>query len=232
MNELDLYRISDVYSLTDAAALLVGTKPSAVQSPSEWTRKQYYITAVEDSDSRPQAFDAALRALIGAVSRERSPLRATKWFHGMDAEARSIQYELPEGHELVMDLDPARTTVEADDLRQWLIERGVRTGFFFPDVAPAPDYLDPNHPRFAPKLAAAVKVWLAMEDENLRRTKGAVDAMKAWLETRYKELGLYHERDVPKNDIKAGDMNRTAIEEAAKVANWRPTGGAVGTPSE
>ncbi|WP_186193873.1 hypothetical protein [Burkholderia gladioli] len=225
MTELDLYRIAVSYTLTDAAALLVGIRPSSVQPPSEWNGHRFL--PMHDGQ---QEFRAALRALEGAVSHETNPLRAVKRFHGVDAEARSVLYDLPDGHEMVMELDPSRTTVDAEDLRQWLSSRGVRSGFFFPEVPPAPDYLDPNHPRFAPKLAAAVRAWLAMEDENLRRGKGIIAALEGWLETRYKELGLVHERDQPGNNLKVGDLNRTAITEAAKVANWRPAGGATSTP--
>ena len=78
------------------------------------------------------------------------------------------------------------------------------------------DYLDPKHPRYAPKLAASIKVWKAMEDESLLKGKGTVSAMKSWLELRYKELGLIHK----------GKINNTAIQEVAKVANWNEDGGA------
>ncbi|MDN7754096.1 hypothetical protein [Burkholderia gladioli] len=226
MTELDLYRIAVSYTLTDAAALLVGGKPSLVLYPSEWNRYRFGLNGDANNE-----FRAALQALVGAVSHTSNPLRASKIFYGGDAESRMALSEFPEGSRIVPELDPSRTTVEAEDLRQWLSARGVRTGFFFPDALPEPDYLDPNHPRFAPKLAAAVKAWLAMEDENLRRGKGTIAALEGWLETRYKELGLVHERDHAKNGVKAGELNRTAIEEAAKVANWRQAGGAVGTPS-
>lgn len=225
MTELDLYRIAVSYTLTDAAALLVGVRPSSVHHPDEWNRNRFMVYG----DSQNE-FRAALQALVGAVNHGSSPLRAVKRFHGVNDEARSVLYDLPDGHEIVMELDPSRTTVDAEDLRQWLSARGVRSGFFFPAAPPTPDYLDPNHPRFAPKLAAAVRAWLAMEDENLRRGKGIIAALEGWLETRYKELGLVHERDQPGNNVKVGDLNRTAITEAAKVANWRPAGGATSTP--
>ncbi|UTV55794.1 hypothetical protein [Burkholderia arboris] len=238
MDELDLFRIADTYTLTDAAALLAGAKPSRVRPPSKYTLPRYYLARLENSDAdsddcdnTPEAFDAALRSLTHAINRERDPLPAMKQFFPIDIGAYQEAFgELPEG--LIAKLDPAATTVDAEDLKTWLASRGVKSGFFFPEASDTPDYLDQRHPRYAPKLAAAVKVWLAMEDENLRRTKGAIDAMEGWLETRYKELGLVHERDNAKNNVKAGDMNRTAVEEAAKVANWRQNGGAISTPVE
>ena len=94
----------------------------------------------------------------------------------------------------------------------------------------APDYLDPKNPRYAPKLAAAVRVWQAMEDENLRRGKNPFSGNRTYLESRYKEFGLFHEKDNLKNGTAAGDINKTAISEVAKVANWQPGGGAPKTP--
>lgn len=236
MDELDLFRIADTYTLTDAAALLVGAKPSRVRPPSKWTLSRYHLARLERPDAdvdaldnKPEAFDAALRSLTHAANRGSLPASRC---YSTDEESMALALDLPPGHEVVGQLDPSSTTVDAADLRNWLASRGVKSGFFFPEASDTPDYLDQRHPRYAPKLAAAVKVWLAMEDENLRRAKGAIDAMEGWLETRYKELGLVHERDNPKNNVKVGDMNRTAVEEAAKVANWRQNGGAISTPGE
>ena len=110
----------------------------------------------------------------------------------------------------------------------------MRSGFFFPSGARPLDYLDPSNKRHSPRLAAAVKAWQAMEDENLRRGKSAKDAMEQWLESNYKSLGLVHEKSSlhPKHGYKAGDMNKTAVSEAAKIANWEPNGGAPRTPGE
>ena len=61
-------------------------------------------------------------------------------------------------------MDIAKTYITVASVKTWLVSRGVKTGFFFPVGADAADYLDPKHPRYAPKLAAAVKAWQAMED--------------------------------------------------------------------
>jgi hypothetical protein len=91
-------------------------------------------------------------------------------------------------------------------------------------------YLDREHPRYSAKLAAAVLVWEAMEDEKLRRGKMPMAAMTAWLEQNYVELNLAHRRGSEKHGYKAGDMNKTAIAEVAKICNWEVDGGAPPTP--
>lgn len=82
------------------------------------------------------------------------------------------------------------------------------------------DYLDPNHPRYAPKLAAAVRAWQAVTDAGGKHPK---QALAKWLRENAAEFGMTDD---------GGKPNETGIEEAAKVANWQPGGGAPKTPSE
>ncbi|SAK48244.1 hypothetical protein AWB79_01268 [Caballeronia hypogeia] len=242
MDELDLFRIADTYTLTVAAALIVGVKPSRIRRPNRQTIRRFHLARLErkdagadEIDDAPDAFNAALQSLTHAV--ERGSLPATKCYRGVDPDILielSLIHEHKDGVEIVGEIDLSKTTVAADDLKSWLSSRGVKSGFFFPESSQTPAYLDRNHARFSPKLAAAVKVWLAMEDENLRRSRGVVAAIKSWLKSRYDELELFHEQDSTKNGVKvkAREMNNTAIEEISKVANWRPKGGAVRTPGE
>ena len=116
--------------------------------------------------------------------------------------------------------DWSKSSVSVDVLKAWLSSRGLRKGFFFPDAAMTdiPGYLDPNHLRYAPKLAAAVRAWQAVTDPNGRSPKQAMDK---WLREHAAEFGLSDDEGKP---------NETGIEEVAKVANWLPGGGAAKTP--
>lgn len=98
------------------------------------------------------------------------------------------------------------------------------------DTANRPAYLDPANPRYSAKLAAAVLAWEAMEDETLRRGKMPQAAMKAWLERNYVALNLAHKRGSKVHGYNAGDMNKTAIDEVAKICNWEVDGGPPPTP--
>lgn len=225
MDELDLYRIADTLSLTSAAALICGERPSRVKAPRsgvEVNLRCWHILPdpTIDDDPVPSRYDAALNALARAV--QRGSLQADKKTE-RGVCVRIIGNRI---YELFDGLDLSQTMLDIDELKRWLSNRGVSSGFFFPDSTGVPDYLDPDHPRFAVKLAAAVKVWLAMEDGNLWRGKGAIKGMEAWLGANYKELKLCHGSGSQKI------MNRTAIEEAAKVANWNMRGGAPKTLEE
>jgi hypothetical protein len=85
-------------------------------------------------------------------------------------------------------------------------------------VVDCADYLNPKHPRYAPKLAAAVRAWQAVTEPNGKHPK---QALSKWLRDHAKEYGLVDDKGKP---------TETGIEEAAKVANWQPGGGAPKTP--
>jgi hypothetical protein len=110
-------------------------------------------------------------------------------------------------------IDWRETTVTHEDLKQWMLSRNFTSSeFFFGKQANnEPDYMNPQHSRYSEELAAAVKVWQAMEDENLLLGKSSPkNAMIDWLESRYKELGLIYD----------GAIGKKRIEDCAKVANW------------
>ena len=76
------------------------------------------------------------------------------------------------------------------------------------------DFLEPLNPRYAPKLAAAVRAWQAVTDAGKKSPKQALDK---WLREHAAEYGLTNEEGKP---------IETAIEECSKVANWNQMGGA------
>lgn len=85
-------------------------------------------------------------------------------------------------------------------------------------------YLDRDHPRYARKLAAAVKAWEAVENQVVAGSgRSPRQLLSEWLEQHAKEFDL---------TLGNGEPNRTGIEEVAKVANWNPKGGAPKTPAK
>ncbi|MDM0051416.1 hypothetical protein [Variovorax sp. J22R115] len=73
-------------------------------------------------------------------------------------------------------------------------------------------YMNPLHPRYAPKLAAAVRAWQAVDDEGKTSPK---QALEGWLRAHADDFGL----------------TNAAVEECSKVANWKAQGRAPKTPS-
>ena len=70
------------------------------------------------------------------------------------------------------------TTILREDLKDWCRDNEAYSESI--KASGQPDYLNRNHPRYAPKPAAAVKVWLVMEDETLLRKKKPFQALDKW----------------------------------------------------
>jgi hypothetical protein len=232
MESLDYWRLCDELSVIQAALLTIGVDPATSQT---------WIESAQP-DNRPTGYDAARAAITHAIlsGKLRARIRRRAWERGWDEEPedgenyarKAVKYKDVD-HFPVESNDPLQrgliyraepdwllTTIQVDDLQAWLASRGFRTGFFFPNATDAPDYLDPNNPRYASKLAAAVRAWQAVTDPRGRHPK---QALIKWLRENAADYGLSDDEGKP---------NETGIEEVAKVANWQPGGGAPRTPSE
>ncbi|TCP16196.1 hypothetical protein EV674_12066 [Simplicispira metamorpha] len=229
MSEWDAMRIADVLTIAEAACCIVGipttrlghnTTIGPYLSQEPWERDN-------GQDECHGVFHRVVEALRNSVKAGKLP--AMKIYQGEYHHIRMVGDASEGCWEPVGDIDAWATLIDVDVLKSWLESRNLRPAFFFPPDASAsgePDYLNPNHPRYSPKLAAAVRAWQATEDENLLRGKNPATAMIEWLETRYKEFGLVHRQDNSKSGYKTGDRNGGAIKQAAQVANWMPDGGA------
>jgi hypothetical protein len=205
--------LNDDLNIIEAALLVIGEDPSSLAPYVEGTNAQ----------NQPQGYVAARNGIAGGL---RKGLIIGSWVHldEFDWNGNVVG-------EIKGSMNFEKSRVDVDSLKLWLLNRGIADNFFFPAVAltTGPDYLNQDHPRFSPALAASVKAWLAMEDENLLRGKNPKQALQSWIESRYKELGLSHERDTPKNGTVVGGMKTTVIENAATLANWSK-GGPPNTP--
>ena len=151
MDGLDYWRLCDQLDIVQAALLVCGHDPSVEQSTVENRMP----------DEKPPGYEAAKTAISNALRMGLIEGRCIPFF----------EYDIDgiRCGELDNTIDLTASRVEVESLRSWLANRGLHTGFFFPIATGAPDYLDPDHPRYAPKLAAAVNAWLASGDESAAR---------------------------------------------------------------
>lgn len=236
-----LWRLVDPLTIPQAAALIAGVEPNTVVFEND--EAKYFLdpeTGATDSVGI-SIVNAAYQGLISAIDSSKlsanlhhdSRAISHEDFQQLIFFSESEQYSRPtpdllaEEDEIFEDgffkkRNPkwSKTTVKFDDIVAWLTSRGIADGFFFPVEEAPRDYLDSTHPRYSVKLAAAIKVWEAMEDENLLAGKSTKTAMTDWLESRYKDLGLVHN----------GKISKNAIENVVAVVNWQTTGGAPKTP--
>jgi hypothetical protein len=230
-----LWKLADSLTVRQAAALIAGYDPSAVDASGDF----FCDRDTGRTDSGGIAWvHAAFAALTNAINGGslKATVRRTAWERGWDEEptdgerfaahvtirksdadetSSTAPLEVQERgviYRVAPDWD--LTTVRIDDLRQWLAQRGMRSGFFFPEAADVPDYLDRDNPRYAPKLAAALSAWLAVLDPGKKTPKQALDK---WLREHAAEFGLTDDE---------GNPVAKAVEECARVANWERGGGA------
>jgi hypothetical protein len=242
MNDFDyinpLWRLADPLTVEQAAALIAGYDPNFVRY------NAYGGIYFEDENGQTNCngshwVQTALAALKNAIS---AGNLKTKIIHDTrpigEAERQTLldmmecgEYHNPgyediagddehfcEGYFIKNSPDWEKCLIAVDELREWLLRKGFSTGFLFPNSTNAPDYLDPKNPRYAPKLAAAVRAWQTVIDPQGKTPKQAITK---WLREHASEFGLSDDEGKP---------NETGIEEVSKVANWQPGGGAPKTP--
>lgn len=204
-----IWHLPAALSLNDAACLVAGYEPTNIALCNDDNDKEIH-------EKYPR-YDPALKALKHAV-RSRKLDANIIWVPAYDEDAG---FELEPSYEYSQ-IDVDETTIEVEDLKKWLSDRDFRSGFFFPTSTP--DYLDPNHPNYAPKLAAAVGAWQAVTTEPKYRDNGKTvkTNIESWLTAHAAEFGLVKED---------GEINTDAIKyQISKVANWKDKGGAPKTP--
>jgi len=228
-----LWNLAEDFSVDDAAALIAGYNPVIVQRCRTDT----------SFDANFPRYPVALKAITHAITNQRlkASLRYQAREYGYADMMADMEYSdalyvtasgttaeedelLSQDHTCFYKPFPdwSLSTIPRDELVRWLRSRGIRTGFFFPSATKNPDYLDPSHPRYAPKLAAAVNAWLALDDESSIRAKSPKQALTRWLRENAARFRLSDDDGKP---------NETGIEECAKVANWQEKGGAPKTPA-
>ena len=218
---LSYWRRCDQLTVVQAALLILGFDPSAFLEG-----RTVLGTGQMEPTEPVDGYEATLSALANAILAGTLPAKirshARPWSGYADypdmAETRAKDVR---GVEIIYQLQPSwsLTTVSVEDLRYWLKKRGASGGFFFPDREPTiAEYLNPENGCYAPKLAAGLDAWRAVStDPNLRKKKSAKQALDDWLT---QEASRY---ELLKPD---GSINRAAIEDIAKVANWDLKGGA------
>ncbi|MEL6112726.1 MAG: hypothetical protein AAFR20_07970 [Pseudomonadota bacterium] len=197
MDSIFLWRLCETLTIPQAALLMIGYDPENL----EWD--------VEGNPfkNRPEGYGPCRASLVSALIEEK-----------IKGKIRYSTDEYAENPEI----DVSESRVDVASLKEWLLEKGFHDHFFFFPDGVESEFLDPEHPRYAPKLAAAVTAWRALDDPEKQTAKTPKQAISKWLREHASRFGLSNEDGKP---------NEYAIEEVAKIANWQPKGGAPTTPS-
>jgi hypothetical protein len=213
MEKMDIdpmWHLADVLSLQDAAALIAGFDPNEIdrcRNDSGFQQNYPRLYPVEKALRNAVRSDLLEPDGSSTIAIVRPPNKSKK----SEVDFQTIDHP-----------SMSHTRVKVDNLRRWLESRGFKTGFFFPQADDTPDFLDPSHKNYAPKLAAAIKAWQAVNaNPELLVGKTVKKALIKWLHKNADQLEL------TKDD---GNPNEQGIKDIAKIANWDTKGGAPKTP--
>lgn len=198
--DFDHWRLCEELTVFEAAFLQIGLEPDGSEA---------HDIIYRSKDKPPFGYQPAVMAISRALEKG-------------SINGRVVRELYPNEDEVPHSVNIHSSLVNVDSLKSWLSQRGVTSGFFFPDPPTSAEYLNTDHPRYAPKLAAAVSGWLAVEDESLLKAKRPKQALVKWLNEHAHKFGLTDDD---------GSPMKSPIEEIAKIANWEPEGGAPRTPS-
>jgi len=196
MDALLLWKLCERVTLFQAVMLGLGYDPQDMA---------HY--KMQSSRSKPKEYEALLAALKSGLH--------TKCIQGVICEEWDDQYE----RHIEGTINPDSTMVDLKSVGQFLQSKGIDNPLCGQaSYSQLPDYLNPAHPCYAPKLAAAIQAWLAVvADPKALHKKTPKAAMEKWLRLNAKTYGL---------TSKDGSPNALGIDEICKVANWKPKGGA------
>ena len=196
MDDIDFWKLCDELTVVQAALLVVGRDPSPLEIDVD--RKT--------SANQPRGYNATKNAILSAIKHEL-----------LEGELRFDSRDINEGSYVC----PSSSTVIVEDLKLWLRRKGFEKHFFFFPEGLDGEFLDEDHPRYSPKLAAAVRAWEALEDDSFLKATTPKKAAQKWLRLYAVDFDLCDSDGIPVE---------SAIEEISKVVNWNPRGGAPSTP--
>ena len=195
-----LWRLVDPLNVEDAAALIAGFDPKTIRyngNGDAWFESE-----------NGQSESEGIRWVETASTALRNAILA-------DSLEANLQRYSSFGEQSI---DWGKSTVTVQNVRIWLQSKGVNKGFFFPEPIKTADFLDRNHPRYAPKLAAVVRAWEEYKDVPGRTPK---QTLSKWLNEHAGEFDLTDEEGMPRANL---------IEDLSAIPNWQTNGGAPKTP--
>ena len=190
MDDLECWKALEQYTLKEAVLLFIGENPAPGRSDLQYLKDR----------KLKGKYVPAKRLFIEAIQSAELPAEKV---HREEGKMPEHYYE----SRICME----SCTVCKKDIETWLRSNEIPSEFF--EESGQPGYLNPKHERYAPKLAAAVHAWLAMQDGELLRKTTPSMALEKW-------LGEHATEYLKDKDV----FTPTAIGECARIANWKRGG--------
>ena len=207
LSDADLYKLMDVISVEDAAALIAGVSPNNVYHDG-YNGSEYVGIRVKQGEpyNAEDVFLISLKTLRHSIKSGRLHAHIVVTPH---AESL-IQDDLSKDWIAISDINTTKTTIDRNDLKEWLSDRGVYPHLLFPN-GKKNDYMNQKHSNYSAKLALCVRAWEEAQTANLngKRVKGFIED---WMKENAKSFGVTNTGDKFFNDL-------------AAIPNWDTAGG-------
>lgn len=207
LSDADLYKLMDVISIEDAAALIAGVSPNNVYHDG-YNGSDYVAIRAKQGDphNTQDVFSISLKTLGHAIKSGKlnAHIVVTPNTDSL------IQDDLSKDWIAISDINTAKTTIDRNDLKEWLSDRGVYPHLLFPN-GKKDDYMNKDHLNYSAKLALCVRAWEEAQTANLngKRVKGFIED---WMKDNAKAFGVDNTGDKFFKDL-------------AAIPNWDITGG-------
>ena len=196
MDWINNWKMCDELKIWEAVLLILNCDPD-----------EYHKSNDESSYDAPKGYQPLENAIFAALKKNT--------IEGV------VEMVLSTSEERMFDEIVPDSIVIVESLKKWLIsKKRTDSVVFFPEDVPS-EILDSKHPRYSPKLAAAVAVWEYLDSEEKLKATTPKQAAIKWLHENAREYDLLNRK---------GDIAESVIKDIATIVNWCPEGGAPKTP--
>lgn len=204
----DMFKLLDILSIEDASAMIAGVSPDCVQK--NWNGDEEYIylnTNSDDPQNANEVFSVCMSTLKSAVRLGKLKADICTLKGSIQVTKQNLQSDWLAEYEV----DTRRTTIDREDLKEWLEQRDVYPSTLFP-INPKTSYMNKEHPNYSPELAACVASWTEAQTANMKG-QTIKQYLEQWLRDNAHDYGVKNAKDSKK------------FAELASIPNWDTTGG-------
>lgn len=204
----DMFKLLDMLSIEDASAMIAGVSPDCVQK--NWNGDEEYVFLNTNSNHPKNAnevFSVCMSTLKNAVRLGKIEADICVLTGSIHLTKGNSQSDWLASHEI----DTRRTTIDREDLKEWLEHRDVYPSTLFP-INPKTSYMNRKHPNYSPELAACVASWTEAQTASMNG-QTIKQYLEQWLRDNAHDYGVKNAKGSKK------------FAELASIPNWDTTGG-------
>lgn len=198
MESIDFWKLCDQLTIEHAALLVSGHNPS-----------DHFGVEHQNTTDQPYGYDGAKHAILSGLRK--------------GTIEGKLLYDQPYNDDVEPYINVQQSFVDVASLKEWLLSKNLREHYFFFPESKVSEFLDREHLRYSPKLAAAVTAWHWLDDQAKLEGKTPKQAVQKWLRKHAAEYGICDDDGKP---------NESVVDNISQIVNWKTKGGAPRTPSK